>query len=168
MDDERMTGSLRPVVARALLEAKSRGSATVEAEHLLLALASDRRSSAAVILEGDGLDHSAIERALRNERARSLAVVGVTLATEQRLDSTPRDARPGLGASAREAFVHIRRTGGSGRGQRAATDQRRHRLDELDLLVGILSAELGTVPRALLIAGIDRLALLARVNGVTS
>jgi len=35
-----------------------------------------------------------------------------------------------------------------------------------DLLAGILEAELGTVPRALAIAGIDRVTLASRAWGV--
>jgi hypothetical protein len=42
--------------------------------------------------------------------------------------------------------------------------RRRGRLDSVDLLIGILGAELGTVPRALAIAGIDRAALIARAR----
>jgi D-alanyl-D-alanine carboxypeptidase len=38
-------------------------------------------------------------------------------------------------------------------------------LRSTDLLAGILEAELGTVPRALAIAGIDRAALATRARG---
>ena len=37
-------------------------------------------------------------------------------------------------------------------------------MEELDLLVAVLQAELGTVPRALSLAGIDRLQLITGVQ----
>ena len=40
----------------------------------------------------------------------------------------------------------------------------RERLAVADALVGVLRAELGTVPRALAYAGVDRSALIARVQ----
>ena len=40
----------------------------------------------------------------------------------------------------------------------------RERLAVADALVGVLRAELGTVPRALAYAGVDRAALIARIQ----
>ena len=167
MDDDRLNGSLRQVVSRALDLARSRGSNTVEAEHLLLALAADRRSFAAQLLDSVGLDQDSIDEALRDERTRSLAAAGVAPVAEAALTSTPRTQRPTLGASARDAFVRSHRVIQSRRDReprgsavRRPRDNRHHRADDTDLLLGILRAELGTVPRALAIAGIDRAGLV--------
>jgi D-alanyl-D-alanine carboxypeptidase len=74
---------------------------------------------------------------------------------EERLESTPRRRRPGWGASAKQALQRASQLG----------KQLKHRkMEELDLLLGILSAELGTVPRALTIAGIDRPQLIKAVE----
>ncbi len=74
------------------------------------------------------------------------------------LEATARDGSLPLGTSAKAA---VRRALiGSRRDRR-----RRGRLRGTDLLAGILEAELGTVPRALAIAGIDRVALISRARG---
>jgi hypothetical protein len=103
-----------------------------------------------------------------------------------RLRSTRSGGNPGWGASAREALLAGRRQahltrrsaqvarrmeqkarrmhehGGveSRRGGHARAGQ----MSELDLLHAVLSAELGTVPRALALAGIDRDALLDAID----
>ena len=41
---------------------------------------------------------------------------------------------------------------------------RRARLKDVDVLRGILLAELGTVPRTLAIAGVDRMTLISRTG----
>jgi len=148
---------------RAIEEAARRGSNTVEAEHLLLALSADSTTAASKVLADVGLDHDAIDVALREERARSLAIAGVvagaaesTMGTDaSRIVATPRPGRPAWGTSLREVLRTMR--GGPSR-------DRRRRAPETELLVGILRAELGTVPRALAIAGIDRIALIDRLK----
>jgi hypothetical protein len=47
----------------------------------------------------------------------------------------------------------------------ARHERHRAHLRSADLLAGILDAELGTVPRALAIAGIDRAAIASRAWG---
>lgn len=157
MDEERLSGRLRSIVIRALNEATRRGAGTVEAEHLLLAIAADDRSDTAAILAEAGLDYAAIDAALTNERAHSLTLAGVTPVDATQLTSTPRRTRPAWGASLREAM---------GRAHRHSTRQHRNRsrMAESDLVVGIVQAKLGTVPRALALAGIDQDALIARLQ----
>ncbi|HWL02644.1 MAG TPA: Clp protease N-terminal domain-containing protein [Microbacteriaceae bacterium] len=147
-----ISGSIRGVALAAIVEAQRQGLAVVEAEHILLALAGDRHTSTGRFLEEHGLDHSAWLAALRTERERSLQGVGVTMRDAKALSAT-RIQRPRWGASARTAFD---------RAQKIASRFRRgqHRLTGFDLLYGILGAELGTVPRALAFAGIDRKSLL--------
>lgn len=147
--------SIRGIALAAIVEAQRQGLAVVEAEHILLALAGDRHTAAGRFLEEHGLDHAGWLAALRTERERSLQAVGVTPRDAKSLAAT-RIQRPRWGASARTAFD---------RAQKALAGQRRsqHRMTGFDLLYGVLSLELGTVPRALSFAGIDRKALLAGV-----
>ena len=54
MVDEKMNRSLQAVLSRAIDEASARRSTTVEAEHLLLALATDEGLIAAKVLADAG------------------------------------------------------------------------------------------------------------------
>lgn len=155
MADEKLSKSLRTVLAHAIDEASARGSTTVEAEHLLLALAGDESLTAAKILTTAGLGHQAIEAALAQERAESLRAAGIGPVDAERLAATPRQVRPGWGASVKEAIT---------RGKTASGQDPRRWPAETELLIGILHASLGTVPRALAIAGIDRGDLIERAR----
>ncbi|MFF1635077.1 Clp protease N-terminal domain-containing protein [Leifsonia sp. NPDC058248] len=150
-DDRRLSRALRTIIIRAVSEAQRRGASLVEAEHLLLSLSLETGGPTATALSASGLDHAGIERVLRAERERSLEAAGVAPIAEERLAASPRVARPRWGASAREVLV---------RAHRAAALTRRKRTAEVDLLSGILGLELGTVPRALDLAGVDRHAIL--------
>ncbi|MGO4300770.1 Clp protease N-terminal domain-containing protein [Leifsonia sp. RAF41] len=147
-----LSRALRPVIIRSVTEAQQRSSATVEAEHLLLALSRDGSPSVRTAFADAGLDPDGLEAALAGERAASLRVAGVTPPPAERLAAAPRVTRPRWGASAREALVRAHRT---------AAANRRQRSGELDLLAAILGLELGTVPRLLTLAGVDREGLLA-------
>jgi ATP-dependent Clp protease ATP-binding subunit ClpA len=153
--EDALPRGLRAVVVRAIDEAARRGSGTVEAEHLLLAVAADQRSVAATALAASGLGYDAIDAALREERRSSLITAGVTPVDAARLQSTPRQARPTWGASVREALR---------RGHAYSSRHHRRRMVEVDTVIGILRADLGTVPRALAIAGVDRGALVERLQ----
>lgn len=152
MVDTKPSTSLKPVLARAIDEARTRASANVEAEHLLLALATDQSPGTAEILADAHLDHDAIDAALRRERAESLDAAGIAPVDPDTLAASPRQARPGWGTSAKEALT---------RGHR---EKSRTRDVETELLIGVLGATLGTVPRALTLAGIDRAELLETVR----
>ncbi|GAB3580518.1 hypothetical protein GCM10027406_20170 [Leifsonia lichenia] len=151
-DDRRLSRSLRETVTRAVEEARLRGASLVEAEHLLLALSVTDGSKAQRALAAAGLDHAGIEAALRAEREASLRAAGVEPVPEERLTATPRSSRPRWGTTARDALVRAHKVAARGRDRRTA---------ESDLLAGILTIELGTVPRAIVLAGVDRAALLA-------
>lgn len=155
MVDEKMNRSLQAVLSRAIDEASARRSTTVEAEHLLLALATDEGLIAAKVLADAGLTHDAIEAALDQERAESLAAAGIGPVDESCLAATPRQVRPGWGPSVKEAIL---------RGKKPVISDGRHRPSETELLIGILQANLGTVPRMLAIAGIDRGDLIERAR----
>ena len=152
---------LKPVVQRAIHEAARRGSANVEAEHLLLVISAGDDASARALAEF-GLDHAAVEAALDAERERALEVAGVAPIAAERLRSTRR-ARPGWGASFRDA---MRRADFRARRDRGRGERERERLAIAAALLGVLRAELGTVPRALAYAGVDRQALIARLERI--
>jgi ATP-dependent Clp protease ATP-binding subunit ClpA len=144
---ERFTRSARDVVAAAEAEARALGSPTVDAEHLLLALAGPQGAALRSVLAGAGLDRQGVLDALETERERSLTAVGVS-ARDFDLPAAPRTgARPRWGASAKLALE---------RSLRAALDRGDRRIEPGHILLGLLRAEAGTVPRALAAAGIDR------------
>ena len=137
---ERFTREARQVVKSAETLASGLGSPTIEAEHLLLALA-DRQP----VLADFGLDHDGVLAALDEERARSLLAVGISAAD---FDLPPAPlTRPRMAASSKLALE---------RAVRAAVACSDKRIAGGHVLLGVLAAEAGTVPRALAIAGIDR------------
>jgi ATP-dependent Clp protease ATP-binding subunit ClpA len=143
------------ILQRSREEAQAAGSRSVEAEHVLLAIAAHRGTVAQRLLAEAGLDHAAILTALAREFEESLAGVGVSL-SDFDLPPAPRRpvATPRWGTSFKLA-VHRTRKGGGGTGGR---------LDATQLLLGILRAHVGTVPRTLALAGVDRAALAARAE----
>ncbi len=154
MAETNMT-NLRTLIALATVEAQHLHSRNVEAEHLLLALSSRPKSPAGSALAEQGLTYIAIQAALTQEQHSSLRAAGVQPVADARLQSTPRRRRPGWGASAKQALQRASQLG----------KKLKHRkMEELDLLLGVLSADLGTVPRALTIAGIDRPQLIKAVE----
>ena len=155
--DAAMGTRLKPVILQAIDEAARRGASNVEAEHLLLVISAGDDVSARALAEF-GLDHAAVEAALRVERERALAVAGVAPVSEERLRSTRR-VRPGWGASFREAMHRA-----DFRARRDRGRDGRERLAVAAALLGVLRADLGTVPRALAYAGVDRPALIARLE----
>jgi len=155
VDVDRVPQPIRPVVFAAVEEAVRRGSSEVGPEHLLLALAGFEDSPAAAILADAGLSHAGLDAALDEERRRALAVLGIHDLDPEVLAATADLRRPSWASSAKEA---LRRSQGAGaRG-------RRRRTFDLDVLYGIVTANVGTVPRALEYAGVDRDALIGRVE----
>jgi ATP-dependent Clp protease ATP-binding subunit ClpA len=137
---ERFTRDARQVVRSAEMLATGLGSPTTEAEHLLLALA-DREP----VLADFGLDHDGVLAALEAERERSLRAVGIS-ASDFDLPAAPL-TRPQFAASSKLALE---------RAVRAAAARSHKRIGGGHILLGVLAAEAGTVPRALQIAGVDR------------
>jgi ATP-dependent Clp protease ATP-binding subunit ClpA len=136
------------------VEAKRDGAKFIEAEHMLLALAADRDGDAAKLLSEAGLDHVRLASALQDEHRRTLAFAGMNAPATELVAATELESSLTFGTSAKTALRRALMVSREGR-------RRRPRLRGTDLLVGILQAELGTVPRALAIAGVDRAALLS-------
>jgi D-alanyl-D-alanine carboxypeptidase len=138
---ERFTGEARAVVKGADREARCLGSPTIEAEHLLLALAADGRVP--------GLEHDDVLAALDAQRERSLRAIGISA---DAFDLPPAPAvSPRFAASAKLALA---------RAVKAAD----RRIGANEVLLGVLDAEAGTVPRALEAAGVDAADLRAQVT----
>ena len=139
------------------IEAERDGAKAIEAEHMLLALTASSDGDAARLLNEAGLDYERLASALKQERRRTLAFVGMKERNQEVAAATERESPISLGTSAKAAV------------KRALIGARHERhlvhLRSTDLLAGILEAELGTVPRALAIAGIDRAALTSRAWG---
>jgi ATP-dependent Clp protease ATP-binding subunit ClpA len=142
------------IIEQAGHQASKDGSATVEAQHLLLAIAARQGTTAHQALTSVGLDQQAIRQALDREFEHSLRAAGVSLAAFD-LPRPSSDPEPSarIGASAKLALE---------RGVAAAA--RKKDLQPAHLLLGILEARLGTVPHALGLAGIDQADLTARVR----
>lgn len=154
---ERFTHDARRVVTHAAeVESRALGATTIEAEHLLLALAADADSASGRLLAESGLDHDGVLAALEHETQRSLAAVGVGLGDFALPDapSAPR-GRTRFGASSKRALERALRIAAA-RGDR--------RILAPHLLLGVLRAHVGTVPRALAAEDVDRIALATRAE----
>jgi ATP-dependent Clp protease ATP-binding subunit ClpA len=143
------------LVQDAREEAELDGSASIEAEHVLLALARQQAGPIAQLLTEAGLTRDAIRAALDREWEQSLSVAGVTVTVAELPKATPdRGRNPKFGESAKLVL------------KRAADRAKRfgaNRMSAGHVLVGLLDTNFGRVPRALELAGVDRLALYAQV-----
>ena len=142
---------LHAIIVRAQHEAYEDGSAAVEAPHLLLALAGDADPNAHALLQAAGLDQQAIRAALAREFEHSLSAAGVSAADYDMPRPSRLPAQPGLGTSAKLAIE---------RG--FASVSRKRDMRPAHVLLGVLSARVGTVPRALALVGVDQQALVTR------
>jgi len=152
MVDLALPRRLHAVGQRAIGQARARRSATVEAEHVLLAILAVRSSPATTKLASARLDYDALVAALADERERSLAAAGIAPIAAAALTATPRSTIPGWGASVRDLLR---------RADTPAAKDGRDGAVEIELSIAILQARIGTVPRALAVAGLDRSALIA-------
>jgi ATP-dependent Clp protease ATP-binding subunit ClpA len=145
---------VRTIVEHAGREAQIDRSPTIEAQHVLLAIAARPETSPGQILTSVGLDHRALREALDREFEHSLGAAGVSVRTLDLPRPSSAPAPPSnIGSSVRQALE---------RGVAGVRNDPR----PTHLLLGILRAEIGTVPRALALAGVDRAALLLRVEQV--
>ena len=137
---------VRTIVKKAEVEARASGSPTVEAEHLLLAISAHEGTQAQHLLASVGLDHHGIKLALSREVHQSLGAAGLTIDPGLLPHATVDPSRHlRLGASAKTALE---------RGARASAGARQ--IQPRHLLIGVLGAQGGTVPRMLALAGVDQ------------
>lgn len=136
---ERFAKAARGVAKAAQREATDLGSTRVEAEHILLALLADT-GVAGDALAGAGLNHARVAEALEQQHARSLMAVGVDLEDFDIPARQPSAARPSWGTSAQVALER------SLDAARASGDRR---IGSGHVLIGLLGAHEGTVPRFL-------------------
>ena len=142
---ERFTRDARAAVVAAREEARRSGQHAVESEHLLLALAARPEFE---------LDRDRLADALAHEEEQSLASVGVAAGgLEPRTGGRAR-REPQFATSSKLALQ---------RAVAAAAKRGDRRLTAGHVLLGVVAAEHGRVPRALRIAEIDVDALRARI-----
>lgn len=151
------TKYVRTALEQAGREAQLDRSSRIESQHVLLAMSAQLDTPAARILLLAGLDHRALQEAFERERAQSLRAAGVSL---EGFDLPQHEA---IGAAGGVAPVTDLGTSVRTALERGVSGVRRNPRPE-HLLLGILQAEHGTVPRALALAGIDRGELLLRVQ----
>lgn len=135
-----------PAIVDAREEARALGSATVEAEHVLLALCRSDGGVARDVLAEAGLGYAAMRAAVTAEFEASLEAVGVSLRALNLPPPAPAVRTPRWGAWARPTFARARdlaRTHGD------------RRIESAHILLALLGAQAGTVPRALRRAGVE-------------
>jgi ATP-dependent Clp protease ATP-binding subunit ClpA len=147
----RFTKEARLVVDDSVTVARDLGAPSVEAEHLLLAVAAGDTPTANV-MRGAGLDFDGLAAALVAETARSLAAVGVTADAPH---FSPFVERPRLATSGKLVLE---------RALKIAVARGDKHIGSEHITLGALRATTGTVPRALECAGVDRVELTARVE----
>jgi D-alanyl-D-alanine carboxypeptidase len=153
---ERFKTDSRAVILDAMEEARVRAEPKVEAEHLLLALARRSAWDAGRVLAEAGLDHERLRSALDEEVWRTLEAVGVGSGAVWTPDSKlPMTGQPHWGESAKAALR---------KATVVAKEHGNRRLVPTHILLGVLRAHEGTVPRALAAAGIDPAELAARAE----
>lgn len=140
---------VRAVLIRgARAEAVEDGSTAIEAEHVLLALTELTGTTTARLLAEAGLTRETIRAALDREWEQSLSVAGVTVAVAELPKATPdRSRNPQIGETTKLLL------------KRAADNTGGGRMGAAHLLIGALDTNLGRIPRALDLAGINREAL---------
>lgn len=149
----RFVKEARGVATRAQTIARTLGSPTIEAEHLLLALAETPVTMARTALVDAGLDWQGVLNALDRENERSLAAVGISPAAFNLPPVAPAATKPKWATSAKLALE---------RSLKVAARRNDSRIEPDHILLGVLQAPVGTVPRALEVAGIDRLEVVRR------
>jgi len=150
----RFAADSRATVVQAREVARRSGSRTVEAEHLLLALARSNGDPAAAALRDAGLDTDHITAALKEEAARGLAAAGLAILDEDRVPCSPGHGTPDWAPSAKAALARAVKEAGR-RGHR--------RIGPEHLLLGVLHPQHGRVSRVLDVAGVSRVELFADV-----
>ena len=149
---ERFVRDARRVALAANSVAAGLGSSSVEAEHLLVSLAAGD-DAAGQALRDAGLDPQELRDAIQRDFERVLQPVGID-ASGVDLPANCRSTKPRWGASAKQGL------------ERALVEAKRRGDREIGpehILLGLLRAEHGTVPRILAAEGIDPAELTGRL-----
>jgi ATP-dependent Clp protease ATP-binding subunit ClpA len=149
---ERFVRDAKFAAVEATSVAAGLGSSSVEAEHLLISIASGN-SRAAHALRDVGLEPQELRDAIRRDFERSLENVGID-ASGVDLSANCRRTKPSWGTSAKQ---------GLGRAVKEAKKRGDRTVGCEHILRGLLAAEHGTVPRILAAEGIDRDELTGRL-----
>lgn len=144
----------RAIVRQAEKEAAEDGSPLIGAEHMLLAMTGEHGIEARDVLASAGLDRDGIRAALDREFRQSLAAAGVTLPPGGLPPASRDPARRARMAASGKLVLERALKAAAGRGQ----------IRPGHLLLGVLAAQAGTVPRALALAGVDQGELAARTR----
>jgi len=134
---ERFSPSARAAVVRACDIAATDGAATVEAEHLLLALTERMDEPTSRVLDTLGITEATVRAALDTEFVDALQTVGIAAA---RPPSRRSRSKPTWGQSAKLVLV---------RNLQVAVERGDKRMDTRHLLLAISHAEAGVIPRVL-------------------
>ena len=148
---ERFTQTAREAVREAADLARDMGNMTVEAEHLLLGVTRSD-TPAARLLADAGLDEDGLREALVAETTRSLAAVGVTA---DGLQFSPFVKTPKFGNSAKLVLE---------RSLKIALARGDKHIGAEHITLAALQPAVGTVPRALACAGVDRAGLISALS----
>ena len=149
---ERFAGEARHVALKAHSVAAGLGSSSVEAEHLLVSLAGTQHPAGAALREV-GLEPEELHDAIQRDFERVLAQVGID-AGDLDVSANCRRTKLRWGASAKQGL------------ERALVEAKRRgdrKIGPEHILLGLLRAEHGTVPRMLEAEGIDRDELTGRL-----
>ena len=148
---ERFTKAARATVTDAAEIARELGATSIDAEHVLLAVTRSGTPAARVLHEA-GLDENALRAALVAETTHSLAAVGVTV---DALHFSPFVKAPKFGNSAKLVLE---------RALKIALARRDKHIGAEHLALAALQPTVGTVPRALAYAGVDRAGLISALR----
>jgi ATP-dependent Clp protease ATP-binding subunit ClpA len=149
---ERFARDAKYAALEATSVAAGLGSGSVEAEHLLISIASGK-SKAGLALRDVGLEPHELRDALQRDFERVLGNVGIDAGGVD-LPANCRRTKPRWGTSAKAGL------------EKAVVDAKRHgdrKIGCEHILRALLSAEHGTVPRILAAEGIDRDELTGRL-----
>jgi ATP-dependent Clp protease ATP-binding subunit ClpA len=149
---ERFVRDAHYAALEAMSVAAGLGSSSVEAEHLLISIASGK-SKAAYALNEVGLEPQEIRDAVQRDFERALLAVGVDVGGVH-VPANCRRTKPRWGASARQGLERARAEA-KRRGDRKIGCEH--------ILRGLLAAEHGAVPRILAAEGISRDELTGRL-----
>jgi ATP-dependent Clp protease ATP-binding subunit ClpC len=141
---ERFAADARRVAMEANSVAAGLGSPTVEAEHLLVSLASGDDPAGHALREA-GLEPEEVREAIRRDFERVLGRVGIDAGGVD-LTANCRRTKPGWGASAKHGLE---------RALREAKRRGDRHIGPEHILLGLLRARHGAVPRILAAEGID-------------